>query len=497
MAFFEPEKAPFHDIFLRFYSVVFLPVLFDNLERERTTKKERKEKTLRKTMVVLAVVIFLASAHSYMHPSRSFQAHPDSTSRIAMEEETYPVEQLQEDFLQFRKHIEEVHPCPYEFTGKESFDRAFQTEYEKIKEPMTLREFYNLLAPLKAKIGCGHAHLDYPGEYRRAVQTYKFPLILRILENRCYIQRDLNTNSSLPLYGELLSIDGIGIQTIMNTLRSEISADGHNRFFKTSALETCFQYYYANHYGAPEEFNIAYRIKETGGIREAVIPAIPCAGINYSNKVPKDLDVQVFPQKNTAVLTIDSFVYYEEKNKIFFAFVDRAFSRIQEEGIGNVVIDLRGNGGGDPFCASYLWSYIEREPYPYFSEPYGKYAELAKPIKQADHRFTGKLYLLIDGSNFSTTGHFCSLVKYHDQGTFIGTETGGTYTCNAAVRVFPLKNTEIGLKIATGSYAAAVKGFPKDRGIVPHHAVETTIEDLKHGKDMVLDYALKLIENGN
>lgn len=283
----------------------------------------------------------------------------------------------------------------------------------------------------------------------------------------------------------------------MDTLRSEISADGHNGFFKTSALESCFQYYYANHYGAPREFRIEYRTDENGDIHEAVIPAIPCSGINYSNKQPKDLGFHVFPRKNTAVLTIDNFNYYEEKNKIFFAFVDKAFSRIKEENIGNVILDLRGNGGGDPFCASYLWSYLEREPYPYFSEPYGKYAELSKPIKQADNRFTGKLFILIDGSNFSTTGHFCALLKYHDQGIFIGTETGSTYTCNASVRVFPLKNTGIGLKIATRSFAAAVNGFPKNRGIIPHHIVKANIEDLKNSKDTVLDYALKLIETMN
>jgi hypothetical protein len=459
-------------------------------------KNKKSEKNVRKIFSVMLLVFFTAPTPSQTHPAISFQTHQDNTSRIGMQEEKYSVEALQEDFLQFRKHIEEVHPIPYEFTSKESFDRAFQTRYEKIRKPMSLRDFYNLLAPLKAKIGCGHAHLDYPGEYRRTVQNHKFPLILKVLDNKCYIERDLNANSTLPLYSEILSIDEIGIESIMGTLRSEISADGHNRHFKTSALETCFQYYYANHYGVPEEFRIEYRRNENGDIREAVVPAIPCTGINYSNKEPKDLDIHIFPEKNTALLTIGSFNYYEEKNKIFFAFVDEAFSRIDEENIGNVIIDLRGNGGGDPFCASYLWSYIESEPYPYFSKPYGKYAELSKPIKLADNPFTGKLYFLTDGSNFSTTGHFCSLVRYHDLGIFIGTETGSTYTCNASVRVFPLKNTGIGLKIATGSFAAAVSGFPKDRGIIPHHVVETTIEDLKNGKDTVSDYTLELIQSG-
>jgi hypothetical protein len=439
-------------------------------------------------MKFVLVMIFLVIA---------IQIYPDNNDRIRTLKEKYSVMELREDFLQFRKHIEEIHPCPYEFTSKESFDRSFQAQYEKINEPMSLLDFYRLLAPLKGKIGCGHAHLDYPREYRRTVQNHKFPLILTFLENSCFVRKDLNENSSLPIYSEILSINGVGIESIMETLRSEISADGHNAFFKTSALEDCFQYYYANHYGAPKEFVIEYRTNENGDIHEAVIPAIPCSGINYSNKVPKDLNVQVFPEINTAALTIESFNYYNEKNKIFFDFVDKAFSRIKQENIKNVIIDLRGNGGGDPFCASYLWSYIEREPFPYFSEPYGKYAELSKPIKQADNHFAGELFFLTDGSNFSTTGHFCSLVKYHDRGTFIGTETGSTYTCNAAVRVFPLKNTGIGLKIATGSFAAAVSELPKDRGIIPHHIIQTNIEDLKNKKDTVLDYALKLIAGMN
>ncbi len=457
---------------------------------------------MRKISFVLLIIFFVTSIGSLSNAylryfPHSIQIDPDNTKGIRMLKEKYSVKELQEDFLQFRRHIEETFPCPYEFTSKESFNRSFQGQYEKINKPMSLREFYCLLAPLKGNIGCGHAHLDYPEEYRRTVQIHKFPLILTFLKNRCYVRRDLHENSSFPLFSEILSINEIGIESITDTLRSEISADGNNSFFKTSALENCFQYYYANHFGVPKEFKIEYRTNENGDIYENVIPAIPCSGINYSNKEPQDLDIQVFSKKNTAVLTIDSFSYYDEKNKIFFEFVDKAFSRIIEENIENVIIDLRGNGGGDPFCASYLWAYIEREPYPYFSEPYGKYAELSKPIKQADNHFTGELFILIDGSNFSTTGHFCSLVKYHEQGTFIGTETGSTYTCNAAVRVFPLKNTGIGLKIATGSFAAAVNGFPKERGIIPHHIVETKLEDLKNGKDTVLDYALSLIESEN
>jgi hypothetical protein len=406
----------------------------------------------------------------------------------------YSVTELKEDFLQFCSHIQEVHPSPYGFTSKEDFDRIFDKQYERINRPMTLREFYNTLAPLKAKIGCGHAHLDYPSEYRRYVQNFKFPLTLKFLENKCYMVRDLNERSSLPLYCEILIINDLQINQIIQTLKAEISADGHNDFFKTSALENCFQYYYANHFGTPEKFSVKYRTKENGSIHKAVVPAFPCSSINYSNKVPQGLNIETFPQKNTAVMTIDNFNYYDEKNKIFFSFVDQAFKKIKQENIHNLIIDLRGNGGGDPFCASYLLSYIEKEPIVYFSKPYGKYADLSKPIPLAENPYRGNLFIIIDGSNFSTTGHFCSLLKYHDLGTFIGQETGSTYSCNAAVLTFDLKNTGLILKLATGTFAAAVSGFSKDRGIIPHHKVQTNIKDIKNNRDTVLEYTLSLTE---
>ena len=445
---------------------------------------------MRKISFVLIIILIVNPISAQTKIKEAVEVFKLNTLLI----EKYSVKELQEDFLQFRRHLEEIYPYPYEFIIKESLDESFEAQYKKISKPMSIHEFYKILVPLKAKIGCGHAHLDYPDEYRRNVQVFKFPLILRFLEDKCYIKKNLQENSSLPLYSEILSINEIKIDSIIKTLKAEISADGYNDSFKTSALENCFQYYYANHFGATKEFKIEFRTEKNGDIIKAVIPAVPCSTINYSNKESKDLNIKILPKKNTAVMTLNSFVFYGEKNKIFFSFIDKAFHEIKQKNIKNLIIDLRGNGGGDPFCASYLLAYIEKEPHAYFSKPYGKYSELSKPIKLAKNPFRGDLFFIIDGSNFSTTGHFCSILKYHDLGTFIGTETGSTYTCNAAVKRLHLENTRITLKIATESFAAAVSGFPKDRGIIPHHIIKTSIEDFKNNKDRVLDYTLKLID---
>lgn len=164
----------------------------------------------------------------------------------------------------------------------------------------------------------------------------------------------------------------------------------------------------------------------------------------------------------------------------------------------NLIFDLRENDGGDPFCAAPLFSYLQKEPEPYFAEPYGKYSNLAKPISLPENHFTGNLYTLIDGRCFSTNGHFCSLLKYHNIGKFVGTESGSTYKCNAGKNTqYQLNNSKILLFIGRGTFAAAVKGMDKKKPIIPDYPVIESYEDFLSDKDVYIDTALRLIKKSN
>jgi len=110
---------------------------------------------------------------------------------------------------------------------------------------------------------------------------------------------------------------------------------------------------------------------------------------------------------------------------------------------------------------------LEPAPVPYFARIYPQYESFAKPIPRAAGSFDGKLYVLINGGCFSSTGHFCGLLKYHKIGIFIGTETGGTYECNDARQMFELRNTRFRLFVARMTFTAAIKDLPQFRGIIP------------------------------
>ncbi len=112
----------------------------------------------------------------------------------------------------------------------------------------------------------------------------------------------------------------------------------------------------------------------------------------------------------------------------------------------------------------------------------------------AENPFKGNQYYLIDGMCFSTTGHITSLLKYYGLGTFIGEETGATFTCNNASHDTHLKHTGYRLQSARASFATAVIGFPLDQGIMPDFPVRQSIEEVIINQDAVLEYTLQLIQ---
>ena len=414
-------------------------------------------------------------------------------SLVKLKERLTPAE-LREDFQQFKSHLLTTPENPHEFTGKSEFNRAFRRAERRLSVSLPLGEFYRILVPLKALLGCGHTHLDYPPRYP---QHHQFPLVMAFAGHRCYVTRTLQPERVIPLFGQVLAINGIRARRIIRILRKEISADGHNDAFRTAALNGCFQYYHANHYGTPREYTIRIRDPRSGRAGSYRVPAVPCRKVSYSNRTSGTLDRRMFPAQGACLVSVPSWNYYGDRNAVFFSFVDKVMSEMRREEIQNLIIDLRGNGGGDPYCAAYLLAKLIDEPTRYFSESYPHYEKLYEPVLPAENAFEGTVFILTDGACFSTSGHFCALVRYHRLGILIGEETGGTYTCNGAVRRFHLKHSRILLKVSSRSYAAAVSGFSKKRGVIPDHRVSTGIEDRRRQRDPVLEYTLRLIESRN
>lgn len=124
---------------------------------------------------------------------------------------------------------------------------------------------------------------------------------------------------------------------------------------------------------------------------------------------------------------------------------------------------------------------------------------LAKSSQPAtEHRFTGNVYVLMDGGTFSAAAVFCGLVHREKRGVLVGEETGGGYYQMTAEKfaqvvlhsvpsivVIPLR------KVVTTDVRDA--GIPMGRGVMPDHPVGRTIDDcLVPGTDTMLAYVVNL-----
>lgn len=426
-----------------------------------------------------------------------------AVNNIQKEKNQYAVKQLKEDFRQMREAVERLHPALYEFTDKETFHRLFDQQMAKIDRPMDGLEFLRLAVPIVARIGCGHTHLFAPRYFWENTPPKFFPLHVIFLKGKTYVKHDYANTDAVPIGSEIISINGRPLSEIKEALKSYISADGYNNASREYQLMRSFGLSYGLHYGFQDEFCVDYRPPGQNQLKKANLQPVSAPSMlnlrtkhfhTIESKSAPDLIFEILEEKNTALMTIKNFAYYNDRDR-FYAFIDQAFDKIHEQKIKNLILDFRDNSGGDPFCTTHLLSYIEPYPIPYFAKLYREYARFAQPIPLAGKRFKGDIYILINGGGFSSTGHLCALLKHHKFGTFVGTETGGTYTCNDASTKITLKHTKFMLKTARVTFQAAVRGLPKDRGILPDYSVEPAIEDVLNGRDAVLEYTLSLIDD--
>ena len=170
---------------------------------------------------------------------------------------------------------------------------------------------------------------------------------------------------------------------------------------------------------------------------------------------------------------------------------------LQKNKTEDLIIDVRGNGGGSSESSIYLLRHLLNEPFLYFSR--AEYSEktekvageyMQEPIKSG---YKGKLYFIIDGVGNSTTGHFMSLVKTYNLGTIIGEELGSNQFCSGGEKRCRLKHSKLEYSVANNTHVSTATTLPDEVGILPDHYITQSIEQYLAALDTVKNYTISLI----
>jgi hypothetical protein len=466
--------------------------------------------------------------------------------------QTFSPQELKEDLLFLRKTLEEGHPGLYRYTSKAVMDRLFAETQQKLNRPMDEIAFYRILVPLIAAIKDGHTNLE-PATIVSDQLTPQndFPFSVRVLGNKVFIFDDFATSDHALAGAAILSINGVSIETILQTMLAGITGDGNIVAGKVHDLEggggrgyyrALFSPMLYPLLGITSPFTLKYRpfqqlqertIQVTGRPFDDLVKA-------YEKKYPADArppllpDGRIMPPDeprfldhgNIAVWKVAGFGGYTPADRNG-AYIDTAFQQIRAHGSKVLILDVRNNGGGSDALDERLFSYFADEPFRYYddlvanaltfsflsqtqqADPLpanefalgadGKYHEVKHPswgiLQPRQPHFAGKVYMLINGGCFSACAEVVSSMHFHKKATFIGEEVGGGYYSNTSG--FPydvyLPHTKIVLVLPVVAYYLSVSGYAHaDQGVMPDYPVQSTIQDLLAGKDNDMTLALSL-----
>ena len=501
------------------------------------------------TGLSLAAFVGYTFASDWVHQKRYVENYTYDPDR------RYSPKALQEDFAVFRGALEESHGGLYWYTPKAEFDAAFEAAAERLDQPMTELEFVKVIAPLVDLIRDGHTNLSPPAFYQGSIDFSEqgvWPLDLIVTKTGTYVERDGSDENALPPGTEILTINGQEVDAVNDELSALFwTADGYADGAKVSVLGNSdfFATRYGYLEGFPETFDVTYTELDSDILKEITLEAlsIPKIREHFAERYPDDkaepaTGVDLTWRGEVPVLTVSSF--YEGGFDDYADALENAFTDIQQRGAEQLVLDIRENGGGNEGRENLLFTYLSPEPYQKYAEvsikvkrsKYLKYVEnpwearwinliywsyiddyrhrpdIGRWWRNADtygsHNliereptsdpFTGQVYLLLSGEVFSGGAEFATMAEERLSGLItVGQETSGAYQGNTSGVAYDLilPNTHLGLRLPRIKYVMKLEGNnPPGRGTLPDHEVWPTQEDIAEGKDMVLEFALNLVE---
>ncbi|MFC5045463.1 S41 family peptidase [Aquimarina hainanensis] len=410
---------------------------------------------------------------------------------------TYSVTQYINDLDELARRLTEIHPNVYKFISKQAFWEGVEAQKKTITPQTTFSEFIWLCSEIIASINCGHTSMGYFHQERNMIpMELRFPMELRIIDDKAYVSNPLANKDKIEVKQEIVRINGIPFDTIKEKIYKHISSQGAIQTYKKNFFNAHSTAIIAYALSFPKTYQVTVKGSKTP---IALVPLeeytnnFESSMVNASCSAP--LCLEYIEGGKVARMRIRSFAYYGNKFPEFKTFMDTSFKELKEKNSSDLIIDLRGNGGGPSDAGILFLQYISKQPFTYFSK--SQFNEKLEENQLKENAFSGRIYITMDGNGNSTTGHVISLVKKLKLATLVGEELGANQFCTGGQKRLRLSNTGIQFSVARNTYVTTATSYPDDKGILPDYPVFQSIEDYLDNKDTVMEYTLELIRKSN
>jgi hypothetical protein len=452
-----------------------------------------------------------------------------------------PPSLLRRDVDLFVETIEDVGVDPYVNLPKSSFYREIDRLKGEITRPLTRREFLLLFAPVVNRLGLSHTLLKTDNWFDQAYFDEKggtyFPLDVAIEGGRILVERRYAPTGPAP-GEEIVSINQVAASSLIDTLVRHSSAA--TDYARVMDVQDSFSLGLWWVFGWSGRFRVETRrmVHDVEGLtakdldalrREASRPGAAVSDKQYEyTPISPAVGLLVFRDfgiRDTAA---------------YSRFLEASFRDLRSRAVPNLIIDVRGHGGGgDPFGVEIV-RYLYDRPFRAYSHSYNKKSRISEafhlqflppehrddPAARAlvamngacaaeheygesyecglevhqpqpeDLRFKGKVFVLSDWRVLSAGAVFVGLIKDYGIGRIVGTETGQSPSSDGSGCYFLLPNSNV-MAMGSTMHSTRPSGDPSGtRGVVPDYEVMESRSDRSNGVDNVMDFTLALIGRG-
>jgi uncharacterized membrane protein YphA (DoxX/SURF4 family)/C-terminal processing protease CtpA/Prc len=476
-------------------------------------------------------------------------------SQEKIENLRYTDAQIDEDVAILKEIVQYIHPNVYKYKDSLELEKDFKLLETEMKSNPTMTNVFGAVSKFAAKIKCSHTFTNPWNqgvimEKANFYQQDKIPFTFNRIGKRLFIDKNASDNLELKKGFEIININSVSTADVLTKLADYVTSDGNNYEKKLERLSvtgeekfSMFDIFYPIEFGSKKAFVLTLKDINTG--KEITTSVNATSKTNRTKLLIKrygNLNTSLrngwnfeIINKDVARLSITSFAV--QRNEFDWKdYLDDVFKQLNDKSIPNLIIDIRGNEGGQGVVGQYILERVIQKPlkisamqssvryveipsdfkkhintwekFPYdfngkiASEKEGRYflkdkysikESLMKPIKG---NFKGKVYLITDASNSSATHLMAAYAKQIENVTLVGQETGGNQLGTNGSYMFFLRlpNTKVELDIPVINMFVLTGEKAVDGGIMPDIPIEKTPQDFVNNVDTELNTILNLIK---
>ena len=453
---------------------------------------------------------------------------------------------LQADVAVLRRAYETLHPGLYRYNTPAQINTAFRALEREFQRDRTLAEAYLAFSVLAARIKCGHTYANFFNQssavQEALFQGWRVPFYFRWLGKRMIVTRSFANDPRIRAGTEVLTLNGVPVAEILERLMTVARADGNNDGKRVAYLQVegtseyeAFDIYWPLFFPSTSPLlELRVRDPEASGVQTVEVPPMSwsarLAAVAASAASGASVDAPLWElhmlEDHVGYLRMPSWVLYKSKWN-WQAALDEMFAALAARKATDLVIDLRGNEGGND-VGDVIISHLIAAPVPrqavtrlvrYRKVPddLAPYLDTWDPsfknwgsaaidstdrfyrlrrdadddpdgvITPALPRFAGRLWVLVNAANSSATFEFAQTVRQNQLGTLVGQTTGGNQRGINGGAFFFLRLPHSGLELDLPLIGQFPDGDRPDAGLRPDIVVVPTVKDIAGGRDPELE----------